>query len=618
VGQLPVALNHDSEFRGVFVDRQTFGADDQTPGIASLRSLLDSELSLEGRQYELWSAALDEISDALGGVGQAVVLRGDALRSEGQAILTQTEQLKSGRGITYSRELESFRFGLAEAIRRGVLRLRRPVVPLCELVTDVDPEWQDTAEGWLGQRRYDLIADPQDYAVVRDWYDQNRDACPTLDGRALRLFGVSVVNVAKVQQQRVHFAAEPLSSVLTTEDPLARAYIDLLLGGVQCCVSVQHLDSFTQSATATGFIYRGFRLDRVRTGPLASRVLGFAAREEQRRRLEQDLGAISLKMQALETINQWRRRTMDQLRIARDEWPRVVSGVLAIAERDSKKAEIGRITVRLSELDLSHIAPLKRAYEDAKKRHNDVDVALTAARQKGSDARAAIKTETTLAEASERRSEERSVELDDYFPAPDFDPRWIEHRARFDERVAEAIEKGDTLLHVAANYRTRVNAATTHRDETYRTFTGLHAAYENTYGPLPVGSRESAMPIRLEADRWRNTRLPEYQRQIEERIREARVQLLDDVLAQLHSHFADLRKALGSLNDALRVSLFGRDLYEFTYAPAPDLREYYELLLTLAGYFNAGGGSQGSAYELFETRADLRERLDSLLDALTA
>src|SRR5581483_9794995 len=145
--------------------------------------------------------------------------------------------LRAGRAITYSRELEAFRYAMAHSLDRGHLRLSKPAVPLCELVADVDAEWQDTVEGWMGARRFDLIADPRDYATVRDWYDRVKNACPTPDGREIRLFGVSVINMAKIQQQRVNYAQSPLSEKVRTADALARSYIDWLLGSVQCCDS---------------------------------------------------------------------------------------------------------------------------------------------------------------------------------------------------------------------------------------------------------------------------------------------------------------------------------------------------------------------------------------------
>lgn len=613
---VPATLRRDRAFSSVGSDKCILGAAPDAPIVRAMRQALQPKSGIGRETGAGWSDALERARDALSRLGHAMDERIDKLMQEGRALNDQATALAAGRSINYSRELDAFRFGLQTAAERHEIVLHRPVAPLCELVTDVDEEWRDTVEGWLGARRFDLIVDPSDYAAVRDWYDRRRDVCPTPDGQHIRLFGVSVVHIERVREERFGFAAEPLSDVVHSENALARSYLDYQLGGVQRCRSVAHLQSFKQAATATGFTYRGHRLDRVKTGPQANNILGAAARQAQRKRLDQQVAAIARELQGLQPTVKWISEKATLARRANDDWTIAADRISALHQREAIEALISRLKRDRAALDLSHVEALRERRDFTQERVKSLEGDWKKCVEDIAKAEALVTTETQAAQEAETRVADRRNDLAEAFPAPDYAPQWEEHRVRFAERLSEATASGDPVSVIVTNYRRRANAAFTDLKKARDAYSALQATYTQTYEALPAGSDTSVLPIRVEADRWRNTKLPEYQRQIEARIRDARVQLLDDVLAQLHSHFADLKKSLTSLNDALRVSAFNKDLYEFTSTPAKDLRPYYDLLLELAGYFNTGG-MQTSAYELFEARADLLERLDTLLDALT-
>ena len=607
---VPPVLLGDSGFRQAIGNEAVIGVDPHLPIVREHRVRLNPEGSLRDRQLERWTSALGQIGASLGALRYALNSRTGQLRSEGTTLREQADRLAAGK-VSYDEPLEAFRYGLQQAVRRGELTLKRPVVLLCELVDEVEAEWQDAVENWLGARRFDLIPDPQDYPAVNLWYERHRDVCPTSNGQTVRLYGVSVVNMERVLQHRSNgVAAEPLSDVVRTSNPLAQAYVEYLLGRVQRCDSVAEFTKYDLAATRTGFLYRGFRTERVRP---KQPVLGRAAREAERRRLDQQLAAVAKLLTDLGPLDQWLRTVEAAHQRAQQRWPLVAERLIVIEGRANLEARRTRVQQQLAAIDLSHVAPLEHELEIARTILQDATDSWLAARDEAKDSANDAENARKAGAAAAELANARTGELNEQFPMYDTNPTWDEHRSRFEERL-QATGAGPKEL--ATNYRRRHNAAVRIADDAWKAFAGARLAYDKEYEPILADTPVPVGLLRDEADRWRSTKLPEYARQIEERIAAARIQLLDDVLAQLHSHFADLRKALTMLNKALQSCMFGKDQYEFTWTPSGNLRPFHDLITELSPAFDLVGAS-GSAYDILEHNPIMRERLDQLLKALT-
>lgn len=607
---VPPALLFDAELRDALGNESVIGADPQLPFVRTHWTQLNPEGIVTGRPLEGWTTALGQINTAIGALRRELTRRHRSLRDEGVRLRADRDRLAAGK-VQYGFHLEAFRYGLDQAVKRGEFTLRRPIVPFCELIDDVDATWQQTVESWLGARRFDLIPDPDDYPAVNAWYEKHRDACPTPSGEQTRLFGVSVVNMGRVLQHRTGgFAAAPLSDAVHTSSRLAQAYLEYLLGRVQQCASVVEFGRYDHAATPQGFLYRGHRTERVR--PPEQLVLGRAARVAEQRRLDQALGAVAKQLADLGPIDQWLRTVEQAYQRAQHRWPLVADRVSRIESRGELTARLSRVRQQAEAIDLSHVATLegelaiaKSVLKEASDAYLEARDTVTKMAEKADQARAAS------ASAAERHRT-RLAELNEAFPAAETNPEWDEHRARFDERMSAT----DTARDLATRYRIRHKAAMELADKAWKAFAEARAHYERAYEPIVADTPVPVALLREEAERWRNTKLPEYARQIEERIANARVQLLDDVLAQLHSHFADLRKTLTMLNRALQSCSFGNDQYEFIWTPNDTLRPFHDLITELAPAFDLAGA--GSAYDILADNPVMRERLDQLLGALTA
>ena len=612
----PRILTTDREMARITADHALLGQGEMAPAHRAMRELLRHGPDVETRDFDAWSAALRTLPQDIGRALGALDADARRTREEMKELQAQATMLREGR-VQYRPEVEAFRY----ALERESLPLKRPITPLCELVREVDPVWQDTVEGWLGNMRFDLIVDPADYDVVSRFYDQVRDACPRPGGGTLRLFGVTLADVGRVlpQLERAGRASAPLSEVVQTDDTLARAYLDLHLRNVQRCQHVHELRQYQQAATPTGFTYRSYRMSRVRTGHLAEdHVLGAAARAARRRRLEQDLTVLTLRMRdVLQPMDAWLRECHDVVGAATKAWSRVPGLQQEIRERPALLEEHARIGRMMQAIDLKHLAAMQAEHEDAVSRRKAADEARV---RLSGDASAHLANAIT-AEGSSRTARQQAdaarARLEELFPDADVHPKWDDHRARFAERLAEP---GMTAATLFQNYGRRVNQAQSEILGAQRAFLAVQRDYEREFGSLTADEQNLVGWLTDEAQRWRNSRLPQAERALEECKAQARVQLLDDVLAQLWSHRSELDRAMRALNDALRGRWFGDDSYQFTWSPRPELAAYHAILDQLTGFYAESDGL-GDVTKLLEgddpATAEVRASLTTLVEGLT-
>jgi hypothetical protein len=160
---------------------------------------------------------------------------------------------------------------MAALLERGI-----DAVPLCDLVTEVEPRWQRAVETVLGSVREALIVDPGDYAAALAVHRSMRKEA----GDA------SIVNTTKTGQTKPP-KPRSLATAVTVGHPHARAFLDYRLGGVIMAGDDGDL-SREESAITDDLHYLSGRVAKL-CQPPRFLVLGALRGEETVRRLEEDL-----------------------------------------------------------------------------------------------------------------------------------------------------------------------------------------------------------------------------------------------------------------------------------------------------------------------------------------
>ncbi|MCK5517124.1 MAG: hypothetical protein KAI39_09645, partial [Desulfobulbaceae bacterium] len=145
--------------------------------------------------------------------------------------------------------------------------------PLCDLIDVKDEAWRSTIEAVLGNIREALIVPPQRAREAIRLY--------RYEGKAYR--GVHIVNTTKTEEWKNRSQKGSLAELVTTNDPHARAFINLRLGNIICVEKESDLLKYKRAATIDMMLTSGGVTSMLHEPNLM--ILGRTNRERQLERL---------------------------------------------------------------------------------------------------------------------------------------------------------------------------------------------------------------------------------------------------------------------------------------------------------------------------------------------
>lgn len=184
------------------------------------------------------------------------------LRTEAARLEDEIRKLRTGDRET-GYEAEAPNTARLRRILRAELGLgANEVIYLCDLLQIPDPEWQNAIEGLLGFNRFTLLVPPAHYDAAMQLYRKYKDT----------IHSATLLDTEAIIQQKTEpiipkrSGAGPtrntkynsLSSEITTSNPAARVYVDLLLGHYIKCDSIEQLRDHRTAITEECFVRRNF------------------------------------------------------------------------------------------------------------------------------------------------------------------------------------------------------------------------------------------------------------------------------------------------------------------------------------------------------------------------
>ena len=584
----------------LFAADALIGAAEPPEVVARLRETLAREGSLENRDLATWTRRLAQAEDAL---RMALLrLRDDleTLKQEGHALEAEQADLERGR--------QRYPDG-AEALLhllRARLRGAREPRPLAELIEVPSPRWRDAVEGYLNTRRFDVIVAPEDFPRALGLYERNK--------RGYRLPGrgeVFIANAGLVDMERIQSMlrrAEPrsLASQVESDDPLARAYVDFLLGEVMCCDDEQELRRHRRAITDTVMVYQNGVARQTAPEVYGRHYIGEAARTRRLDEIARRLAEVSQAFVDLARDLGWLESAAAACRKAlteAGELPRLVDEARRLPDLRARAALLQR---QLDRIDRHEVAALQRELDAVKAEARRLDERRSALQRElgeleGTARRlASERTEAEHATAAAERA------LEEVFGALEAERRnlYVERYAR--ERASRsATEVREVFERQFRGVETRVQ-------NLVQTLVRLKTEYANAYGLATEVEGEAYADFAAQRDLWRESRLPEYRERIARAKEEAIQQLAEDIIFRLRENLVDVRRQIEELNRALRDVPFGSERYQFTLDVEPRHKAFHDLIMD-AGRFEKDSLFGAAAAEDAPTRRTLDELFDRLI-----
>lgn len=546
-----------------------------SPVQEAARGVLKAYAVFASENQEMFSHSLAPFEDAR----QAAAVFSEAVRDARHKIEDRLAELKGQqdqkravladlrRNIKdYPRGLLPFEKRLADELERQV---GSPVTIniLADVLEVADERWRGAVEGYLHAQKFYLLIDPAYY----------QRALPVFN-RIKRDFGSASFGLVDIGKLREREAVRPrddsLAKKVETENPLARSYMDYLLGRVVCCDRADQLRSFKTAITADGMIYQGYVARSMRREWMDNAFIGRRAVSLRISRLEGELKQIEDELQDRTPIRQLLAQAKDPLFTHFFVQSTVAEKQTAYLRGMEITNEVAAIDQQLSKLDLLWLDEQRRTIS-------------------------ALGTEIIVLNREKDEEHNQIGHLEDrihrldYEVLPDhyrqlthvgdrieaeFSPEYRENTGipRYQKEL-DRLKRADV---VHKNFSSRLEQSANERDAAQKKLFDARRKYNDSFKPCSFRV-ESVDNDEYEAEQrlLEESELPRYREKIITARESAMEQFQNDFLAKLKSSIDQVQDQVRNLNRALRQAQFGTDRYQFRVERNPDYAEYYDMIM---------------------------------------
>ena len=551
-------------------------ADETLPPVQkAAQKVLDAYAFLAPENGEVFAHPLESFEDAQ----QAVAAFSGALRSAQHKLDDRLAEW-NGQKDQKNAALANLRKNIKD-YPRGLLQLKKrlaeelehqtgspvPIDILADVLEVADERWRGAVEGYLHTQKFYLLVDPAYYKQALSIFDRLKKEFGAMS------FGL--VDVGKLREREtIHPRDDSLAKKVETENPLARSYIDYLLGRVVCCETAQQLREFKTAITADGMLYQGYVARSMQRDRMENAFIGHRAVSLRISRLEEELAQIKAELGRWQPIRQL---------FAQAKEPLFTQFFVqnTIAEKQEAHRRCAELTGEIAEVD----AQLSQTDFQWLEEQQDTIKALQ-------DETLALNREKDGQNTQVGQFKERLRQLDD-----ELLPEQHRQLKAMQDRLAETFSR---------EYQERVGIPRCQEEFTRlkraevvcKQFSGLVAQSEQEQD----AAREKRFAARREyADRFKyyafhiesmdneeyaaeqrrleESELPQYHEKIKTAQESALEQFQNDFLAKLKSSIDQVQTQVKNLNRALRHAQFGTDRYQFRVERNPDYAEYYDMIM---------------------------------------
>ena len=428
--------------------------------------------------------------------------------------------------------------------------------------------WRGAVEGYLNTQKFYLLVDPSVYDMALSMFNRIKAEYPQ------QSFGL--VDVGKLRE-REH--QEPwddsLAKKVVTDNPLARDYVDYLLGRVVCCAHVSQIRKHRTAITEEGMLYQGYVARPIRKALMDDAFIGRTAIEIRTARLESERKKLSEELHALSPLyaeidKNKNREFLFSMRFVNDEITQRQHDYLRALEINR---DLDKVEDELSHLNLFWLDNKREEIKALEK-----ELAELRGRETGCISDIAVRKDRIheieyeklpdLYREMSAKEDQISEQFTDPFVQATGIPRYQAELKRLKRAAVVAKNFGDRLVQTENEQRTA-------RESLLR----ARSAYVQAYQPCsfavdsPLNDEFAGELSILE-----ESELPKYREKIKEARESAMEQFQNDFLYKLQSSIEQVQDQVKNLNKALKYAQFGTEQYQFRVDRNPDYAEYYDMI----------------------------------------
>lgn len=495
-------------------------------------------------------------------------LQGQLIQLQGERKAAQEEHEKLGRKIgKLQRKKLIYPAGvelLLAAIREEFAGIGRETNPgvLCEMLEIQDEEWRNAVEGYLNTQRFYILVEPENFDIALGIYERLR--------REKKLFGVGLINTKGLENYET--APEgTLASVVTSRNPYARQYSNLILGKVQMCERYEELKNYPVSITKGCMRYQNRVASAIKPDIFRVPFIGKNAFKVQLVQAEEELeklaGKIQEQEQKLQEMNQiqealstdadvdvkYRLDTVGSVKNLRDAMEKCQENIRNLKENS---------TLIQKQLQLEELEGVLKKLEDT----------IGSANQKIGGIAAKIqelksKLELFLSDEMSERSHLTALGAN----AGKYLLSW-------DQEYGQQLA-GKNLSQFQEDYLRRRKRNEQSMEKAKEQMVDAMILYKTEHDFGAAASIEGFPEFAAVYDRLKNSELLDYEEKVQSAREAAEMEFREQFLAKLQENMKQAQSEFKELNKALAGIDFSSERYEFLFMPSKKYRSYYEMIM---------------------------------------
>lgn len=465
---------------------------------------------------------------------------------------------------------------------------------ICELLYMKDASWQECVEACLGARRFDVIVQPDHYPAAK---------------RAYQKLGWHVKQISLVHSGYLERALEKFSNVksgtlaekVSSENQLADAYVNDLLGNIICCETADTLEDHPHGATRDLLRRYPTRVARLRK---PERYIGQEARQKQLEQAKMEETELKKDIALLEKEQENRRSLCARFQkaLSNTSLEALMAGWNSETEYKASLEKFRMMEHEIQEYEhnpillavRSKIELRKKDYDEKNKQCTLLYSKLHQEREKAVTYQE--KQQDTILQAETAQSAWQS-----YLEQYPLHQEEVEHKYQ----EAACSKSPQQIVYIQKNYQNHV-------ERTLQTFEEnelcpLQQEYNQLYTcDFRLGLKDLALYqdqyeclTHIELEKF-STDLQKAKRRCKERFRQ-------DILYRLRDGIDDAKKQFRKLNRVMEKLAYGEESYHFSIGPSENARlaDFYRLIehssnrqLPEEGTLEAYAYQPDQAYEL--------------------
>lgn len=483
----------------------------------------------------------------------------------------QQELAQLRKGIyRYPRFVTDLREAILSELR-GQFGLDVQVDILAQLIEIKSDRWRNTIEGYMNTQKLYLIVKPEYFQTALDIYNRIKEK--------QNIYGVRLVDIDRIQKRNPVCRPNSLAEEIETDNPMARLYIDYLLGRVIKCDHVSQLRNHSVAVTDEGMLYQGYTVGRIDPKTWEFPVIGQSAIQKKIQYLEQHLKDLS----RLESACIGVKSAVSQMANLSGFSASDVEQAIACSERFLKiplaEKQIQAIDQQLANISTDHLTALKNSIAGLKEQIRECEWEIEKCQNNITTLKLEIKNATQEIPQLDEAIEKAQLQIQE-----NYSQSWIDETG--EPKFSYERNAKKNLEEIRQNFYSPLMKASKNKEAKWTALRDLRHDYVNVY---KVGYDIDDRSNTVFENEWlelSEIKLAEYRTKIEDARKKAFEQFQEDFLSRLQANIRSAEDQIRRLNDAIRVN-FGNDIYRFKIVPKEEYRRYYDMItsdMLLRGY----------------------------------